>query len=190
MGDVRRDQQGRHRRGQQDARRGPTVVVAVHDRPDAEEDSSAEHQGAADVEALAAAEGLRHGEPEQRPGDEGHRHVEPEDGLPADALDDGTADDRPERDTEAGDAAPDADGDGAHRTGTAAASRVSDSGMTAAAPRPWTARAVISAPEERLRAEAIDATVKRVRPPSITRRRPQRSPSVAAGSMNVAKASV
>ena len=75
-------------------------------------------------------------------------------------------------------------------TGTAAASRVRDSGMTAAAPRPWTARAAISAPEDRLSAEAIDAAVKSASPPSMTRRRPQRSPSVAAGSMKVAKASV
>ena len=75
-------------------------------------------------------------------------------------------------------------------TGTDAASRVSDNGITAAAPMPWTVRARISAPDEVLRADAIEATVNRVSPASITRRRPQRSPSVAAGSMNVANASV
>ena len=75
-------------------------------------------------------------------------------------------------------------------TGTAAASRVSDSGITAAAPRPWKARAAISASEEVLSAEAIEATVNSVMPPSITRRRPSRSPRVAAGSMKVANASV
>ena len=74
--------------------------------------------------------------------------------------------------------------------GTAAASRVSESGMTAAAPRPWTARAAISAPGLLLSADAMEATVNSVSPPSITRRRPHRSPSVAAGSMKVAKASV
>ncbi len=75
-------------------------------------------------------------------------------------------------------------------TGTAAASSVSESGMTAAAPRPWKARAAMSAPGVVLSAEAIEATVNSASPPSMTRRRPQRSPSVAAGSMNVANASV
>jgi hypothetical protein len=37
------------------------------------------------------------------------RHVDPEDPVPADAIDHGTADERPERDGEAGDAAPGAD---------------------------------------------------------------------------------
>ena len=74
--------------------------------------------------------------------------------------------------------------------GTAAASRVSESGMIAAAPRPWTARAAISASEVVLSAEAIEASVKTVTPASIIRRRPSRSPRVAAGSMKVAKVSV
>ncbi len=76
------------------------------------------------------------------------------------------------------------------RGGTAAASRVSESGMIAAAPRPWTARAAISASELVLSAEAIEASVKTVMPASIIRRRPSRSPSVAAVSMKVAKLSV
>ena len=75
-------------------------------------------------------------------------------------------------------------------SGTAEASRVSESGMIAAAPSPWTARAAISASEVVLSAEAIEARVKTVSPAIITRRRPSRSPSVAAGSMKVAKASV
>ena len=74
--------------------------------------------------------------------------------------------------------------------GTAAARRVSDSGMTAAAPSPCTARAAISASELELSAEAMDARVNSAMPASITRRRPQRSPRVAAGSMKVAKDSV
>ena len=74
--------------------------------------------------------------------------------------------------------------------GTAAASSVSDSGITAAAPRPWTARATISASEEVLSAAAIEAAVNSVMPASITLRRPIRSPSVAAGSMKVANTSV
>jgi hypothetical protein len=74
--------------------------------------------------------------------------------------------------------------------GTAEASRLSDSGMIAAAPRPCTARAAISASALVLSAAAIEASVKSTTPPSITRRRPSRSPSVAAGSMNVAKVRV
>ena len=62
--------------------------------------------------------------------------------------------------------------------------------MIAAAPRPWTARAAISASEVVLSAEAIEARVKTVRPAIITRRRPSRSPSVAAGSMKLANARV
>ena len=75
-------------------------------------------------------------------------------------------------------------------SGTADASRVNESGMIAAAPSPCTARAVISASLLVLSALAMLARVKTVRPAIITRRRPHRSPSVAAGSMNVANASV
>ena len=60
----------------------------------------------------------------------------------------------------------------------------------AAAPKPWTARAAIRAPEESDSADAIEAAVKTTMPAIITRRRPIRSPSVAAGSMKVANASV
>lgn len=62
--------------------------------------------------------------------------------------------------------------------------------MMAAAPRPWTALAAISISEVVLSAEAIEASVKMPTPIVITRRRPSRSPNVAAGSMNVAKVSV
>ena len=48
----------------------------------------------------------------ERDGDDAERDVEPEDRLPVPALDDGAADQRAERDAEAGDAAPDADGGG------------------------------------------------------------------------------
>ena len=74
--------------------------------------------------------------------------------------------------------------------GTAAASRVRDSGMIAAAPAPCIARAAIRAPVVVDRAEPIEASVKSVIPVRNTRRRPRRSPRVAAGSMRVAKASV
>ena len=76
------------------------------------------------------------------------------------------------------------------RGGTAEASRVSDNGMIAAAPSPWTARATMSAADVVQSAAAIEAIVKRATPAIIIRRRPRRSPSVAAGSMKVAKTSV
>ncbi len=74
--------------------------------------------------------------------------------------------------------------------GTAAANSVSDSGMIAAAPSPWKARATMRASDDVLSAEPIDAAVNSAMPASMTRRRPNRSPNVAAGSMNVANASV
>ncbi len=75
-------------------------------------------------------------------------------------------------------------------SGTLLASRVRLSGMIAAAPSPWTARAAISASELVLSALAMLARVNTASPAIITRRRPSRSPSVAAGSMKVAKVSV
>jgi len=48
---------------------------------------------------------------DQRNGDDADGHVDPEDALPVPALDHGAADQRTGRDAEAGDAAPDADGE-------------------------------------------------------------------------------
>ena len=59
------------------------------------------------------------------------RHVDPEDPVPRDAVDDRTADQRSERDAEAGDAGPGAERQPAQLgPGTPWASRVSDSGTT------------------------------------------------------------
>ena len=63
-------------------------------------------------------------------------------------------------------------------------------GMTTAAPIPWTARAAISIPADGARAQAADAAVKVASPTAKSRRRPNRSPSAAAGIMPAAKASV
>ena len=73
------------------------------------------------------------------------------------------------------------------RRGTAAASRVSDSGMIAAAPAPWTARAAMSTSALVASADAIEASANTAMPATNTRRRPHRSPSVAAAIMSVAK---
>ena len=58
---------------------------------------------------------------------------------------DGAADDRAERDAQAADARPDAERDAALLDRERLLSSVSVSGATIAAPRPWTARAPISA---------------------------------------------
>ena len=52
--------------------------------------------------------------------DEADRHVEPEDPLPGDALDDRAADERPDRDGQAADAAPGAEDEPRRSAGTAA----------------------------------------------------------------------
>ncbi|MDF2848673.1 MAG: hypothetical protein K0R97_2655 [Oerskovia sp.] len=74
--------------------------------------------------------------------------------------------------------------------GTASAMRARDSGMIAAAPAPWTARAAMSAEGVSATAHATDASVNTAIPTTKTRRRPNRSPSEAATSMRVANASV
>ena len=67
---------------------------------------------------------------------------------------------------------------GANSTGMMA----SASGMIAAAPRPSTARAAISSPEVTAYAQAAELTPKVASPVISTRLRPQRSPSIPAGS--------
>ena len=79
--------------------------------------------------------------------------------MPADAVDDRTADDRSERDREPGDAAPQSDGSAAFSAGNASLISVSVIGMTAAAAVPCTARAAISAPTLGDSAAAADAIV-------------------------------
>lgn len=74
--------------------------------------------------------------------------------------------------------------------GTAAARSVRDSGMTAAAPTPWSVRAAISCSGDPARADATEASANSAIPPTNTRRRPSRSPSVAAAIMSDANESV
>ena len=77
--------------------------------------------------------------------DEADRDVDPEDPLPGEALGDRPADERPDRDREAGDAAPRAERDArVARGGTAADRIVRLSGVMIAPPTPWMARATIS----------------------------------------------
>ena len=90
----------------------------------------------------------------QREQGEADRHVEPEDPVPRDAVDDApptsgpSATPRPEMPDHAPIARP------RRSAGNASASRVSVSGVTMAAPTPWTARAAISAPVVGARAAA------------------------------------
>ena len=72
----------------------------------------------------------------------------------------------------------------------ASLSRVSDSGVITAPPRPCTARAAISASVVGASAAAAEATVKIATPDANTVRRPSRSPSAAAVRRNTAKLSV
>jgi hypothetical protein len=74
--------------------------------------------------------------------------------------------------------------------GTAALSTASASGMTMAAPAPWTARAAISQPTPGASAQPAEATVNRASPAAKTRRRPNRSPMADAVISSTAKVRV
>ena len=74
--------------------------------------------------------------------------------------------------------------------GVTLAMRVRVSGMTIAAPMPWTARAAISVSMLGASAAAALAAVNTVTPMISRRRRPNRSPSAAPVSRNTAKVSV
>ena len=74
--------------------------------------------------------------------------------------------------------------------GVTLAMSVTVSGVTIAAPTPWTARAAISVPMLGASAEAALAAVNTVMPMIIRRRRPNRSPSAAPVSSSTAKVSV
>ncbi len=63
--------------------------------------------------------------------------------------------------------------------GNATLSSAIASGITSAAPAPWTARAAISQPMVGASAHAADAAVNSPRPATNIRRRPKRSPSAA-----------
>ena len=71
--------------------------------------------------------------------------------------------------------------------GNAAPTSVSASGMTNAAPTPWTARATISAVASGASAQAAEARANSARPAANRRRRPKRSPSADAVISSTAK---
>jgi len=110
--------------------------------------------------------------------------------VPVEALHDGAARERPNRDAEPADAAPDAQRRAARCGGVASDSRVSVSGKTIAAPAPCTARAAMSMPVSGDRAAAALAAVKTASPMTNIRRRPKRSPSAAPVSSSTANVSV
>ena len=87
----------------------PARLVAAHDAVDEAEQPEAREHEAHDVGTQPGAEAVRQREQGQRDRDHADGHVDPEDRLPGPALDHGAADERPGRDAEAGDAAPDAD---------------------------------------------------------------------------------
>ncbi len=66
-------------------------------------------------------------------------------------------------------------------------SSVSPSGMTIAAPSPWTARKAISMPRSGASAQAADARLNSTNPAAYVRLRPSRSPSAAAVMIPAAK---
>jgi len=75
-------------------------------------------------------------------------------------------------------------------SGTAWASRVRASGITAAPPSPWIARAAVSSHDDVASPAASEASVKTTRPARNIRRRPMRSPIADAVSRNAANGSV
>src|SRR4029079_9168472 len=84
----------------------PAERVRADDAPnDAEEADDRDHH-AREVEPVRGALRLARVYPRERDGDEPDRAVEPEDPLPRDPGRERAADDRADRDSEAGDAAP------------------------------------------------------------------------------------
>ena len=69
----------------------------------------------------------------------------------------------------------------------AALTSASESVITSAPPTPWTARAAISQPASGASAHATEASENKARPAVNIRRRPNLSPSAAAGSSNTAR---
>ena len=109
--DEQREDQRAAGKRPDDRERAPAVGVAAHDAvDDPEEPCRREHQPDR-VEALARAAALHEEQARRRQHEQADRHVEPEDPLPGDAVDDGAADERAERDRETGDARPDAERD-------------------------------------------------------------------------------
>jgi AAA ATPase domain len=104
------DQRGNPQTGcADDLRAEPPGGVAAHERPDDPEQTGAGEADAGQVDGLVGAVALGELGAGEGKGEKPDRDVEPEDPLPADALRDGAADERSDRDREALDPAPGAE---------------------------------------------------------------------------------
>jgi hypothetical protein len=108
-GDEHRDEHeaDRERRDHLGAR--PADGVRADEAPGQAEHAAAGEQEPAEVELWSRTEALREPGERERSQYQADRHVEPEDPVPVEAVDDGAADDRPCRNRETGDTAPEPD---------------------------------------------------------------------------------
>ncbi len=165
--------------GRQDLTVGPAATVAVGDAPDDAHEAGARQPDPDQIQAAARRVALAEAELGQDDGDDADGHVHPEDPVPRNALGDRAADDRADRDGQAGDATPGAQGERSALSEMPFERIVRLSGVMIAPPIPCAARARMSAVLEGARAAAADPRVKTTRPSANIRRRPKRSPSAA-----------
>ena len=173
-----------------DLRRRPPLPVAADERPHDAEQTGAHQAETGQVEPRCGAVGLRQPAERERDQQQPDRHVEPEDPLPRQALDDGAADERPERDGEAADAAPRAERQAAlllrHRRAENRQRQRHDDRAAEPLHRPSEVEQLDGRGQRgRHRAEREDADADREH-----RRRPKRSPSAAPVSRSTANVSV
>src|SRR5439155_25596850 len=110
--DESHEQDDADREGADDRRARPPELVRSDQAPDDGEQATAHEAEAGQVEPGRRAVRLAEAGPGHRDRDQPDRDVDPEDPLPGEALGDGAADERPDRDGETGDSAPRAEGDG------------------------------------------------------------------------------
>src|SRR5262249_47587072 len=89
--------------------RRPADGVAAHEAPDDPEQAGARESEPGQVESVRRAVRLAQAEERKRRQDESNRDVDPEDPLPGKPFHDRAADQRPDPDREAADAAPGAE---------------------------------------------------------------------------------
>jgi hypothetical protein len=164
--DERRHEQRADDQGRQHGDAGPAVVVAADH---AEHDTEQAHAGQDQARQVQAG---------------GRIHCQDAPSTTAPPTSGPIAMARPPTAPQAPRASPRRCGD------TAADSSVSVSGITMAAPTPWTARAATSHPMPGASAAAAEPAVNRPRPVTNIRLRPYRSPSVAPVSRSTAKVRV
>ena len=120
---------------------GSSIPLVAVDQAPHEGEQAGRHQAqAGQVERAVGPVGLAQERGRKRDEDDADRDVDPEDELPAEALDDRAADERPERDSEAGDRAPAPSARPRHSL-VRRRRIVRVRGVTIAAPKPWRARA-------------------------------------------------